>query len=718
MPPQQCSYCSREFNRAEHLQRHVRSHTKEKPFRCGSCGKGYAREDTLIRHAKSHCVGRTRRMTLSEASTGPRGVGVSRHEEPISLDNSSNRISQSPGGALQAQLQTIEISGSTSGQVTLGFGTGANLWDFQNLDFMDETPLWAIDNSFSVNGVEDGNLGQLQDIQLQAFDYSGGNTTVNGYDLSEKPPPPVLDMRSIWFTKVQRSDENPYHPFFLTETTPTSQPTSSPREPEIVDEECRRNLTRSLVHPFPQEDLLPSPGFLNLCVRRYFTCFNPVFPIIHAGTFQRTSENGLLLISMASVGCLFLGSQAAVQRGRRIFETLNKVILTSWDKVIGQSSGEIVAMVQAALIGQTFAMLSGDAKHLAIFEAYHGSMISWARRERMFTARQGIDPPEGLIGDELNTAWKEWARKEELRRIVLALQIHDSELTALLHREPFLKTVKAINSSPPTYRSFEATTALSWASSARKGYESDTITVNTTCQPHQRDLFTAYIKLQVIGGKIGEDRLQDNLDHDTVRAHQETLLHWHEYYAESIEEEDPDHLCMTSLWHWTYMNLLVDLDQLECAIGRDGPDAAQEAIPYVSNWVSTPESSRCMLHAFLLQKKVQSLRFDQTPALHIPRILFSAVIAWYCYIKYGPGNDVLDPSVTTFDTNFPEFKAAGPKALKQLASVISLGWNQGALSCIKAATVCELGGLLQRINEWGSAGTFAKVVAHLIDNEA
>jgi hypothetical protein len=32
---------------------------------------------------------------------------------------------------------------------------------------------------------------------------------------------------------------------------------------------------------------------------------------------------------MASVGCLFLGSQAAVQRGRQIFETLNKVILTS-----------------------------------------------------------------------------------------------------------------------------------------------------------------------------------------------------------------------------------------------------------------------------------------------------------------------------------------------------------------------------------------------------
>jgi hypothetical protein len=301
---------------------------------------------------------------------------------------------------------------------------------------------------------------------------------------------------------------------------------------------------------------------------------------------------------------------------------------------------------------------------------------------------------------------------------VLALQIHDSELSALLHRQPFFKSVKAINSSPPTYRSFEAITSMSWASSARERCGSDTITVHGNCQLHPRDLFTAYIKLQVIGSKIGEDRLQENLNQDTFRAHQEALLHWHEYYAESIEEADPEHLCMISLWHWTYMHLLVDLDQLECAIGRDGPDGVQEAVSYVLNWVSAPESSRCVLHAFLLQKQVQSLRFDQTPAIHIPRILFSAVIVWYCYIKYGPGNDILDPSNTPFDTSLPEFKAVGPKALKQLTSITSLSWNQGALSCIKATTLCELGGLLRRINEWGSAGTFAKVVAQLIDNEA
>lgn len=38
---------------------------------------------------------------------------------------------------------------------------------------------------------------------------------------------------------------------------------------------------------------------------------------------------------------------------------------------------------------------------------------------------------------------------------------------------------------------------------------------------------------------------------------------------------------MLMLWHWVYMSLLVDFDQLEKAIGRDGPEAAKTAIDYV-----------------------------------------------------------------------------------------------------------------------------------------
>lgn len=39
----QCGFCKRHYNRADHLIRHVRSHTREKPYVCDVCDKGFAR---------------------------------------------------------------------------------------------------------------------------------------------------------------------------------------------------------------------------------------------------------------------------------------------------------------------------------------------------------------------------------------------------------------------------------------------------------------------------------------------------------------------------------------------------------------------------------------------------------------------------------------------------------------------------------------------------
>lgn len=219
--------------------------------------------DTLIRHAKSHCLGRNRRITLSEAAADPGEIGVMGNREHPSVDNQDNGVSKSPRDVLQAQLQTIDISGSTPGRSVADFNTGSNVWDFQNLDFLEDTPLWSIDNGFAMSGMEGVTSGQLHDMNLQIFDYSGTNGFINGQNHSESPQASVaLDMRNIWFTKVPRSEDSHDYPSFQAENSTTSQPTSSPREPEIVDEECRRYLTRSLGHPFPQEDLLPSSGFL------------------------------------------------------------------------------------------------------------------------------------------------------------------------------------------------------------------------------------------------------------------------------------------------------------------------------------------------------------------------------------------------------------------------------------------------------------------------
>jgi uncharacterized Zn-finger protein len=53
-----CPYdnCGREFKRHEHLRRHVRSHTGEKPYLCPqpNCGRQFARSDHLAGHVKTH----------------------------------------------------------------------------------------------------------------------------------------------------------------------------------------------------------------------------------------------------------------------------------------------------------------------------------------------------------------------------------------------------------------------------------------------------------------------------------------------------------------------------------------------------------------------------------------------------------------------------------------------------------------------------------------
>ncbi|KAK2042624.1 hypothetical protein LZ31DRAFT_525901 [Colletotrichum somersetense] len=49
-----CDYCGSSFRRQEHLIRHKRSHTREKPFSCTKCGKSFSRLDVLTRHTSSH----------------------------------------------------------------------------------------------------------------------------------------------------------------------------------------------------------------------------------------------------------------------------------------------------------------------------------------------------------------------------------------------------------------------------------------------------------------------------------------------------------------------------------------------------------------------------------------------------------------------------------------------------------------------------------------
>ncbi|KAE8368119.1 hypothetical protein BDV27DRAFT_168498 [Aspergillus caelatus] len=50
-PVRPCKFCAKQFRRNEHLHRHERTHTKEKPFNC-HCGRTFSRADLLSRHLR------------------------------------------------------------------------------------------------------------------------------------------------------------------------------------------------------------------------------------------------------------------------------------------------------------------------------------------------------------------------------------------------------------------------------------------------------------------------------------------------------------------------------------------------------------------------------------------------------------------------------------------------------------------------------------------
>lgn len=78
-----CKVCTRAFARQEHLTRHERSHTKEKPYVCGICDRRFTRRDLLIRHAQKlhggNCgdtIRQTSRKRKSVSSGSRRSGGV------------------------------------------------------------------------------------------------------------------------------------------------------------------------------------------------------------------------------------------------------------------------------------------------------------------------------------------------------------------------------------------------------------------------------------------------------------------------------------------------------------------------------------------------------------------------------------------------------------------------------------------------------------------
>lgn len=554
-------------------------------------------------------------LRRSECSPSISGSLIS-DTEPLAQDSAAFSA-ESYDNYLDISL--TDLPGSPCTQLH-GSGGTDYLW------FDDQFDLEAVESAImEANQLPGLSNEQFFSVSLSATDNATGDALTATSGAIKRQMEVCKAIHSRWYTRPVPEPGIP-------------QPSVSFMNQEEVDEEYRIILSTRLA-PSPQDIALPSTEFLNLCVKLYFSKFQPLFPIIHSVSFRPTSERALVLLSICSIGALFVGSDGAARCAKAIFTKLNKAILASWERYIHKGGCEALAVAQAATIGQTYGILSGQPNDLLLTESFHGTIIAWARQAGLFRVREALESTDTIDVTDIEGSWRRWAQREETLRLILALQIHDSEFTKIFHHEGLLGHDHNRLPTCCSAEVFSAPTASKWhaavtsmTQTARHG--ENLVPVYSPSQAECKSPFYAYAQLAGYYAHISEARCRGLLeDHGTTIRQRLTL--WHEGIVGSVVDINHDPFSLMGLWYQAFMALYVDFDFLERIIGRDEtpPTALEE--DEVSRWVRSNDGFRCAVHAALIIKIHSMQAIADESAIHVPLSLFYAGVVVYCYIKFG-----------------------------------------------------------------------------------
>jgi hypothetical protein len=605
-------------------------------------------------------------------------------------------------------LYPSDVSNANASSTTMDFDTMyPNCFFYGSLDgFVQEWPF------ILGNGEIDPNVLDNHGINL---------------DMPEEPSP---NLQRIWYTNLENGIDDRIPSGYATPLPPHSQ--------NDVDENYRRSLHRKLqIRPLDQN--LPSSDYLNQCMKCYFIRFHPIFPVIHAPTFRPSKTNAVLLLSICSLGSLLTGHPAAYQRGVQLFERLHKAILNHWERFMKHGPEETLCMVQAALLGQTFGLLSGKAEHLALVDAFHGTVVSWARRTKLFDAHHQPLDLEAITGQQdLESRWNEWVRTEEKIRAASGLRIHDAEIACVLQHAAMLP--RAAKSCPVAANDtlFFAANHTDWFTAYGDSHDPDPTPAFGTPsseRPATDDIFPdilqrrlssyrgtryflTYAFLEDLSSAVMEARTNECLDNIYVQKTQQALM---TVYRNYLAAPAPKHLrvlhsSVRILWHFIYIALYSDLDLLEKGIGRDGPTLSASDLAEIRAWAQSSKAKYSVAHAMLVKRSFEVFPLLSEPAIHVPRIVFACAICLICCSKYGDGTGgtgVEDVLLRTL--NAPEFQLidADMSSLLREAN----GYRPNSTSQEEmTGPVCDLCDLLHRIGHWEISRKFASILSILMQN--
>ncbi|KAF2665133.1 hypothetical protein BT63DRAFT_85813 [Microthyrium microscopicum] len=241
VPP--CQYCHKQFKRQEHLLRHERTHTNERPFTC-QCGQGFTRQDLLSRH-----------MNIAHNS---------QHSETVS------QAVQMPATGNDLETGTVDF----------------NL--FWNLDLMDQDMLPAslfdmefsdLDSARSLEAPKQGNFAQFSSRLPTLADVDNANQD----DIDDD-----ADTYNSQEGRLRNGAES--EPWDLSQS---------------CYEDLLRG-TQDFAIVVPSGCTIPAQTTLIRCMEKYHRCVQEYLPFIHSATFRVEHKPVELVLAMAALGSRYL----------------------------------------------------------------------------------------------------------------------------------------------------------------------------------------------------------------------------------------------------------------------------------------------------------------------------------------------------------------------------------------------------------------------------
>ncbi|KAJ5104562.1 hypothetical protein NUU61_001909 [Penicillium alfredii] len=511
-----CIHCGRNFRRTEHLERHVRTHTKEKPFIC-FCGASFTRRDLLKRHTRlAHQDGLTSPNSQPESTQGelsathppappaaipqyaappqPAGsipgpvsqwAGTS-HAPYLEQSHPASMLpADAPNPALEAHPGVVHDPDMLqAAQLLLPAQPLPYLPEELNLNHFQEFTHFLDSIGLQAEWLPgEADITQTQDLGLD--DVRGRRQSIQEPARSRQTPGEGSRGDSpfrSWLPSVPRRDQS-------LGTISDSEPPQMAKRPSRfnVTEDQRFRLAASLeeFRNVIPDFVLPTRHTLTRYLTSYFEGFHPHLPFLHIPTFRINEHTPELILGIMTIGAQYRFEHRNAERifyvskailfERMSRESRSPVKPTYAQTPLGvppyhnfdsqsQGASEATILWRQVEVIRCLLVLMGYAtweRAGLVQEAFHlqGLLVRHLRESGLTEDARGSDPA--------SLDWHEWADQECVRRTKLIsfcfIHIHSIAYNAY----PSLRSSEIHLRLPCSTKEWTAGSAVEWEAAQR-----------------------------------------------------------------------------------------------------------------------------------------------------------------------------------------------------------------------------------------------------------